>query len=65
MQPRWIFVAFRRSAWSMSEGSRLGREAIETAYAMKQLVRPASASSSSLKTASRHSTPPPTTSCSR
>jgi site-specific DNA recombinase len=44
----------------MSEESRLGREAIETAYALKQLVQPACGSSSTSRTASGRSTPPPT-----
>ena len=42
----------------MSEESRLGREAIETAYALKQLVRPACACSSTSRTASARSIAP-------
>ena len=49
----------------MSEESRLGREAIETAYALKQLVRRAFGCSSTSRTANGRSTPPPTRSCCR
>ena len=45
----------------MSEESRLGRDAIETAYALKQLIQPACACSSSTSNiASVPSTPLPT-----
>jgi DNA invertase Pin-like site-specific DNA recombinase len=44
----------------MSEESRLGREAIETAYALKQLIQAGVAVCSTWKTGSARSTPPPT-----
>ena len=44
----------------MSEESRLGREAIETAYALKQLITAGVCISSTSRTASARSTPPPT-----
>ena len=49
----------------MSEESRLGREAIETAYALKQIIRLASACFSTSRTASGRSTPRPRKSCCR
>lgn len=49
----------------MSEESRLGREAIATAYALKQLVIAGYGSFSAWKTGSGRSTPRPTRSCSR
>lgn len=49
----------------MSEESRLGREAIATAYALKQLGRRACAYFSTWRTVSGPSTPPPTRSCCR
>ena len=44
----------------MSEESRLGREAIETAYALKQLVVAGVRVFSTSRTANGRSTPPPT-----
>jgi DNA invertase Pin-like site-specific DNA recombinase len=49
----------------MSEESRLGREAIETAYALKQLIAAGVRVFFISRTASGRSTPPPTRSCSR
>ncbi len=50
----------------MSEESRLGREAIETSYALKQLVQAGvRVSRSTSRTASGRSTARPTRSCSR
>lgn len=49
----------------MSEESRLGREAIETAYALKQLMQAGVRVCSTWKAASERSTPPPTSCCSR
>ena len=55
LKPRAPFQAL-----VMSEESRLGREAIETAYALKQLVQAALGCSSTWRTASARSTVRPT-----
>ena len=49
----------------MSEESRLGREAIETAYALKQLIAAGVRIFFYLENRELRSTPPPTRSCSR
>ena len=60
LKPRPVFQVL-----VMSEESWLGREAIETAYALKQLVQAGVRVFSISKTGSGRSTPPPTRSCCR